>query len=577
VWVSDKDRPGTTNLSLVLDEIARTLDYPGFTQFAQDEKLYEVGQLLKRQRVLLVVDNFETITDGALLAWLLRLPEPSKALITSREKHRGLWSSWLAELRGMGETEAQIFIGQRLRALQLDKLVKNPAEFEPLVAVTGGNPKAIEIALGLVKHERRPLQQVVDDLYAARGELFDDLFTRAWALLDEAARRVLLVMTFFPASASGEALAATADVQGFAFNRAVERLIDLALLDVQQADFQKAPRYALHPLVRAFARARLSDQGDLENQAREQWIRWCIDFGSKVGYCWDDFSKLDILDPELETFSALINWLFENQRWADIIETAKGISYYYYVRGLWNRKINVDRMCIVSARNLNRISTEVLFLSHIVHILSRQGRVDEAQEYLQRLSAIVDASQFSDQILYEYYYAVALYWTAKNDFNTAQIAFEKSLVMAEHLPTIMVNNGYHRLATCLYRKGMMHDAQRIYVQSLQEAREIKNLRAVAYHQYRLAAIDLDQENMVSAAERLSDSIITAKRYQDRPLIAQIQRSYARLHTQRGDLPAARAALAEAIDLFERLGMRRELAEARAALTDLDARELVTAE
>src|SRR5207247_10831186 len=116
------------------------------------------------------------------------------------------------------------FIGQRLRALQLDKLVKKPAEFEPLVAVTGGNPKAIEIALGLVKHERRPLQQVVDDLYAARGELFDDLFARAWSLLDEAARRVLLVMTFFPASTGSEALAATADVQGFAFDRAVERL-----------------------------------------------------------------------------------------------------------------------------------------------------------------------------------------------------------------------------------------------------------------------------------------------------------------------------------------------------------------
>src|SRR5439155_22328303 len=88
VWVSDKDRPGTTNLSVVLDEIARTLDYPGFTQFAHDEKLYEVGQLLKRQRVLVVIDNFETVTDSALLSWLLHLPEPSKALATSREYSR---------------------------------------------------------------------------------------------------------------------------------------------------------------------------------------------------------------------------------------------------------------------------------------------------------------------------------------------------------------------------------------------------------------------------------------------------------------------------------------------------------
>ena len=52
-------------------------------------------------------------------------------------------------------------------------------------------------------------------------------------------------------------------------------------------------------------------------------------------------------------------------------------------------------------------------------------------------------------------------------------------------------------------------------------------------------------------------------------IGLIQRLYAHLHTLRGDLPAARAALAEAIDLFERLGMRRELAEARAELARLE--------
>jgi AAA domain len=153
VWVSDKDRPGATNLSIVLDEIARILDYPGFTQLAHDEKLYEVGQLLKRQRVLLVIDNFEMISDGALLSWLLRLPEPSKALITSREYRRG---GWPVELRGMREDEAQELVGQRLRVLRIAQLVGEPTDLEPLLAATGGNPKAIEIALGLVKHERRP-------------------------------------------------------------------------------------------------------------------------------------------------------------------------------------------------------------------------------------------------------------------------------------------------------------------------------------------------------------------------------------------------------------------------------------
>jgi len=66
VLVSDKDNPGTTNHSTVLDTIARTLGYPGFTQLAHDEKQYEVEHMLRRQKVLLIIDNAETITDGAL-------------------------------------------------------------------------------------------------------------------------------------------------------------------------------------------------------------------------------------------------------------------------------------------------------------------------------------------------------------------------------------------------------------------------------------------------------------------------------------------------------------------------------
>src|SRR6266542_6113449 len=130
VWVSDKDRPGTTNLSGVLDEIARTLDYPGFTQLEHDEKRREVENLLRRQRVLIVVDNFETITDGVLLAWLQNLSEPSKALITARAYRREFRrGGWLVELRGMTDDEARVLIVERLRMLRIEKLVRNPTEF----------------------------------------------------------------------------------------------------------------------------------------------------------------------------------------------------------------------------------------------------------------------------------------------------------------------------------------------------------------------------------------------------------------------------------------------------------------
>ncbi|RRR73127.1 MAG: XRE family transcriptional regulator [Candidatus Viridilinea halotolerans] len=270
VWISDKDYPGTTNLSVILDTVARTLDYPGFTQFAHSEKQHEVEQLLRRQRVLLVVDNFETITDSALLTWLHRLPEPSKALVTTREYGREWRSSWPVEMRGMNEAEAWALVEQRLRQLRIEHLVSTRQQLEPLLIATGGNPKAITSALGLVKHERLSLQQVVDDLYAARGDLFKDLFERAWNLLDEAARRVLMVATLFPTNASGDALSVSADVQGFVFDRAVERLSDMSLIDEQRLDLSNPPRYALHPLVRAFTKDKLRLNTTFEIEARKR-------------------------------------------------------------------------------------------------------------------------------------------------------------------------------------------------------------------------------------------------------------------------------------------------------------------
>jgi hypothetical protein len=86
---------------------------------------------------------------------------------------------------------------------------------------------------------------------------------------------------------------------------------------------------------------------------------------------------------------------------------------------------------------------------------------------------------------------------------------------------------------------------------------------------KLALFELDQGNIEKAEVALVESSALAYKYLSRWDIAVIQRTYARLHALRGDHAAAHAALAEAIDLFERLGMRRELAEARAELADLN--------
>jgi tetratricopeptide repeat protein len=119
--------------------------------------------------------------------------------------------------------------------------------------------------------------------------------------------------------------------------------------------------------------------------------------------------------------------------------------------------------------------------------------------------------------------------------------------------------------------GKLTEAEQLLLEMLEKAIQYNYQRAMVFITIRLVAIDLDRGNLESAAEKLSKIGLKAYEHQDRRYIAEIQRLYARLHTLHGDLPAARAALAEAIDLYERLGMRRELAEARAELADLETR------
>ncbi|MFZ6031138.1 MAG: NB-ARC domain-containing protein [Chloroflexota bacterium] len=566
VWVSDKGREGATNLSVVLDEIARTLDYPGLTSLSFDDKRYEVEQLLRRQRVLLVIDNFETITDGALLSWLLRLPEPSKALVTSREYHAEFRSSWPVDLRGMSQVEAGEFIQNQLRFLRMDQLVTTPAELEPICEVTGGNPKAIMIALGYLKHGQRPLAEVIDEIYAGRGDLFEDLFSRTWMLLDEAARRVLMAMTLFPVSASEEALSQVAAVQGFAFGRTAERLAELSLLDMNRPNIQSTPRYALHPLVRAFAGVRLAENSVFEQQARLRWLAVCLQWAEEIKQVRYDLSRLKTIALEEETLEAAIQWCYHNDRYPETNQIVDGMGYYYHVRGMWDKKLIIHPLAVEIARRHHDRLEEIGALAKHVQVLSRQSNWKEAERYRPRMQELAAGGPMPDDNLIDYLSTESFYWLAQDNIAQIERIWAQHKYLAESANGHMVRSW---LADCLMAKREWEKAEEFLRISLEEVSEKKIQRGMIAIRIKLIAIYLEQNRLEEAAATLEAAGEMTSEALDRQYMPFIQSYYARLYTLQNDIPAARAAYNRAIDLFERLGMRRELKKVRASLEALD--------
>jgi tetratricopeptide (TPR) repeat protein len=121
------------------------------------------------------------------------------------------------------------------------------------------------------------------------------------------------------------------------------------------------------------------------------------------------------------------------------------------------------------------------------------------------------------------------------------------------------------LAVCLYQQGDSIAARRLFQEAFQDAIIHHHQRAIAFIQWRLAVIVLDEGKLEDANQSLTHSRRRAEQFQDRECLAHILFHFARLHIQQGDLLAARAALVEAIDLFERLALRHEYKQAFTAL------------
>jgi predicted ATPase/DNA-binding SARP family transcriptional activator len=325
-----------------------------FTFYGGDDPRLQVITYVRDRRLLLLLDNFEHLLDGAgLIAELLRSAPGVKFLITSQER-LNLQSEWLLEVEGMPFPVGTVAAGMEptdYSAVQLfvECARRVDAGFtltpEDLPAVlhicrlVAGMPLGIELAAAWVRtisagEVAREIERGLGTLTTTlrdvpeRHRSLQAVCDHSWQRLTERERAVYRQLSIFSGGFQREA----------AEHLAGATLADLsALVDKSLLRRSSDGRYGMHSLLRKYAHLKLRDAGDLaEVRARhlEYYHRLTrqAEPGLRSAAQLEWIARLEV---EHDNLRAAMKWAIESGRPELGQEIAGGLARFWYLRGYW--------------------------------------------------------------------------------------------------------------------------------------------------------------------------------------------------------------------------------------------------
>jgi tetratricopeptide (TPR) repeat protein len=567
IWTSAKDRD--LSINDVLDTISRTLEYPFLTQLSLDEKRHEVAKRLQEKSCLLIVDNFETVTDDAVHDFVLNLPEPSKCLITSRVQ--SVRQARAVSLRGLAKDEALLLIkneGNRLD-IDLNALVLDQRNLWRFYEATGGAPLAIRWSIGQIKQRGQSIEGVLNSLHDARGDIFEFMFGRAWSLLSEASRKTLIVMPIFAASASKVAIEAASDGHKWELDEGLGQLVELWLLEASDRLDESKRRYSLHPLTRAFAQNRLAESLDLERQARVRLSEFFENFAKAAGgHIWS-WEKYDEIEEEKDNIFALMDWCFENREATTGMRLTKAVTFFMSLRGYLYESMIFGRKALEAARQANQTADIAWLLVYGPGWREvNGGNLEKGETLIREGLKIYEELKDSHGIVSALHH-LGRALRFKGDFVGARECCERGINLAQSsVDNSAVVPFKRELSLLAASEGKLIEAKE-GLEAIVPILRGRNELLLASTLGMLAEINRELGHNDDAFIIGSESLELAKKMKKRGTIGRISLTLAHTETERGNLKSAISLARQALEFYERSELYfKKIEEAKSLIQEL---------
>jgi predicted ATPase/DNA-binding SARP family transcriptional activator/Tfp pilus assembly protein PilF len=555
-------------------------------RFRLDHGEIQLMEYLRAKRLLLVIDNFEHLLDGAVyLSRILKSAPDVHILVTSREQLR-LLEEQVYPLHGLEFPESalannaaeysagKLFVQTAQR--QRPDFTLDVFENEKLALIcqqVEGMPLALELAATWtdtlsISHIAAEIQRNLDFLTAKyrnmppRHHNLRTVFDVSWKKLQPADQTMFSTLSIFR---GGFTLEAATWIAG-ATTQSLATLVSKSLLRYSKSQ----DRYTIHELLRQYGDEKLGDRSEHQKEIKDRHSQYyCKWFADQITVntlkAKDQKAVLDEMSSELENTRAAWDWALQNHYIERLLFGTTAFGLYYAWRGGFKEGERTFRafanqlVDLNEQQDANRMFMRIDILNWQAHFLNELGDRPKAIDLLLESDDLINSTcvaEVDTRAVRAHNLAnkCRAGWWQTSDVRHNQIAQARALYReVDHpfgLPFALATSANLALVT-----GQMEEARRFYEESLEYFERTGNMLGTAASLNGLGSLAFAQNDYDGAESLLQQAVDIARGIEDLYRVANALMSLGCVYLYGGQFERARGVLERCVADYTDMGLK----------------------
>ena len=574
--------------SFLIGAVADALSLPITTSNPKGQ----IIDYLRQRQLLLVIDNFEHLSEGAeLLTELIYHAPDVKLLVTSRER-LNLKEEWVLPIKGLSYPETtvtgelkgfsaiELFVKSAKRTgceLKLDK--ENIAAIANITQLVEGMPLALELAASWVttlscseiaSELKKSLELLSTKLknVPERHRSAQAVFDYSWQFLSEEEKQIYARLSIFLGSFTLEAAKQVTGASLILLNA----LLNKSLLN------HNSNLYSIHPLLKQYALEKLSiDRRELEqvSKAHSHYYSSFLQNHEKDLKGGQQKVALKELSAAFEDIRASWRWAIEARDVEVLNNTLEGMWLMYELRAWFNLGVDSFNQVIEALSASKKKSNKGKFVvlkakTRLGRCLLRLGLNREAYKTLEQSLSELEKSNLDSPSEEAFMLNnIGLTLKALGQQEEAKNNFERALTIYDNLGDNWgIANALYNLGYTNAAQGNLKEAAQYYNDSLDIYSSNNDLRGIGLALGNLGVVSEKQGNYSEAKSLFEKSLETARELEDSYVETQALKRLGYLAIALEDFTEAEVNFSKTLECAKKAGNRLEVANAKRTLGQL---------